>query len=290
MKYLRMIVALSYFGVSASAYAQPGFISATSIDSVVANSDYVLVGTVEKFEKADPEGEFDASYLRVWLTIEENLKSPKIEAVSGPVSSYPYKRFFHPGGQFEYYGESLAEAKQQGSRLLIAVGGDVPYALKLDEQGLKILSADFQVLSDSDSIIRAAKEAISRVPANVNRLQTLTLWKPDSVELKFGQPLQLNVPVDERLDRKTQGLLESNSFRDRIGGLEAIRYFKTQENIANARELLSDPFKQKLWDTRLRPYNSYCVRKAAWETFHAWGIKVDKPVLREEVEIKTDRE
>ena len=150
-----------------------------------------------------------------------------------------------------------------------------------------VLTADFRLLADDDSVIRAAKEAISRVPANVKRIHTLTLWKPESIELELGQPLKLNVPVDERLEKLTKGLLESKSPRDRIGGLEAIRYFKTEENIASARKLLADPYKTKLWDTQtavLKPYYSYEVRSAAWNTFQSWGIAVDKPVIREEIQ------
>ena len=281
------IIALGIFCFSASVHAQPGYISATSIDSVVANSDHVFVGTIQKYEKIERGDEFGASHLRVWFEIAETLKGPNSLPFSGHVTTYPYVGFFHPFGQFEYFEQALAKVKKRGYQLFVAVGGDKPYAFVLQGNGSNVLTADFRLLADDDSVIRAAKEAISRVPANVKRIHTLTLWKPESIELELGEPLKLNVPVDERLEKLTKGLLESKSPGDRIGGLEAIRYFKTEENIASARKLLADPFKQKLWDTQtpgLKPYYSYAVRKAAWNTFRVWGITVDKPTLREDIE------
>ena len=279
------IIALGSFCLSASVHAQPGYIDATSIDSVAVNSDHVFVGTIQKYKKIEHGDEFGTSRLEVWFDIVESLKRPKSLPFSGHVTTYPYVHFFHPSGQFGYYEQALAKAKKRGDQLLVAVGGDQPYAFVLQDSG--VLTADFRLLEGDEAVIRAAKEAISRVPANVKRIHTLTLWKPESVKLDMGQPLKLNVPVDERLEKLTKGLLESKSPEDRIAGLEAIRYFKTEENIASARKLLADPYKIQLRDTKtagLKPYYSYEIRKAAWNTFRVWGLTVNKPTLREEIE------
>ena len=125
------IIALGIFFFSASVHAQPGYISATSIDSVVANSDHVFVGTIQKYEKIERGGEFGTSHLRVWFDIVETLKGPKSLPFSDHVTTYPYVRFFHPFGQFEYFEQGLANVKKRGNQLFVAAGGDRPYAFEL---------------------------------------------------------------------------------------------------------------------------------------------------------------
>lgn len=286
MRAVNIVLAFAILlGCSTSIFAQPGYISGTSLDSMVVNSDHVFIGTIRKFEKQErKEGSNDR--LLVWFAIEETLKSPQSVLASSPITTEPYTCFFQPLGQFEYYDTYLPKLKEQRSRLLVAVGGDTPFAIDLDHKGQKVLTSDFEILEDADAVIQAAKEAIARVPPNVRRIHTLTLWKPEAIELDLGQPVRLNVPVDERLEKRTHSLLASESPKDRIAGLEAIRYFKTDENIAKAKNLLTDPYQEKRWDTQtddLKPYLSYLVRVAAWDTFRAWGIKVEKPVLRKDI-------
>ena len=276
---------LSIWCFSLSAHAQPGFISATSIDSVVVNSDYVFLGTVKTYEKIEPDQ--GAPYLWVSFDVTETLKRPQSHELKGEVTTGRYVRFFHPLGQYEFYEQGIGRVKESGSQMFVAVGGETPYAIDLGSDGIKAISADFRALKDKEDLIRAAKEAIARIAPNVKRLHTVTLWKLDSIALNLGQPLRLNVPVDNRLERMTDVLLRSKSALDRSGGLESIRYFKTEKNIARAKELLSDPFQKKLWDTQaadLKPYYSYEVRKSAWNTFRVWGIGIDVPVLREDIE------
>jgi len=260
-------------GCSTSTFAQPGYISGTSLDSMVVNSDHVFIGTIRKFEKQEGKAGSNDRLL-VWFAIEETLKSPQSVLASSPITTDPYTCFFQPLGQFEYYDIYLPKLIEKRSRLLVAVGGDIPFAIDLDDKGQKVLTSDFEILD------------VSRVPPNVRRIHTLTLWKPEAIELDLGQPVRLKVPVDERLEKRTHSLLASESPKDRIAGLEAIRYFKTDENIAKAKNLLTDPYQEKRWDTQtddLKPYLSYLVRVAAWDTFRVWGIKVEKPVLRKDI-------
>ena len=100
----------------------------------------------------------------------------------------------------------------------------------------------------------------------------------------MGQDIQLEVPVDSQLEELSTRLLESEIPHERISGLQMIRYFKTEENIARANKLLADPFKAKVWKADVaKEYNSYKVREAAWNTFEKWDIEVEKPVLREDL-------
>jgi hypothetical protein len=72
----------------------------------------------------------------------------------------------------------------------------------------------------------------------------------------------------------------------RAEGARALRYFKSDENIASLRKLLADPGCAYRYPD---PKNDniqeriYVVRYQAYQTLKAWGVEVEKPVITEEV-------
>lgn len=71
----------------------------------------------------------------------------------------------------------------------------------------------------------------------------------------------------------------------RSDGIKALRFFKSDENIARLKTLLDDPDSGYL----RHPTNNmgvevrqFTVRKEAFETLEQWGVKVKKPIIRVE--------
>ena len=278
MKLVEIVVPLalvaSWF---ASAYAQPGYEIVESIESMVANADYVCIAKVIEYE----EMEIDVFPRRfgVKFAIEERLKSPDpltITALS------LVRKFRIPA-----YAKVLAEWQKKGTRLLVATDWDNPdnnHVVELDTEHPKTVTADFQLLRDSESVIQLAKEVIETMPAHVKRIHTFQLAVPESLVSKMNaqQRVQLRVPADERLEKKAQAFLRSNSPRDRSVGLRAIRYFKTTHNIAAVRKLLDDPYTIE-HDAEEGRYHFYKVRSDAYDTLRIWAVKTEKPALRKPI-------
>ena len=132
-------------------------------------------------------------------------------------------------------------------------------------------------------MIRVAREAISKAPKNVRRVHTFVLPAPESftAEMNVGDLVYVTVPADERLEKKAFALVKSNSPTDRMKGLEAIRFFKSKENISKVRALLNDPRREEVNRPNQKTTYVYRVRKGAWNTLRTWGIEIEMPVIEE---------
>ena len=68
--------------------------------------------------------------------------------------------------------------------------------------------------------------------------------------------------------------------------MRALRYFRSDGNIARLRGMLDDPgwamvaFAQ---DNRGVEVRSYGIRQGAYDILRSWGVDVERPVVRQEV-------
>ena len=162
--------------------------------------------------------------------------------------------------------------------------------IALTDEPLEILTADFQLLRDPEAVIRIAKETVSRFPAGVRRVHTFPVSVPREVVIgtkwESSGGLELAVPVDERLEKRAQDGILSANFLTREESARALRYFKSDENVARVKTLLNDPgwgyFKHPSQNNGIE-VRHYGVREAAFGTLKSWGVNVEKPVIREEV-------
>ena len=264
--------------VSVQASAQPLFSHAVSIECTVINADIVVVGKLVEFSGEREDG------WTATIAVEETLKG----------EHRPLRRLrlgHHPASV-------LAKWKDQMSQLLLAAKERSPAAgsarvIDLASEELAVLTVDFTLLRKADAVVRMAKEAARRMPG-VTRISTFDLTVPRETVAGTkwtdyyctGGYLTLQVPIDNRLEKRAHEFVHSDNYMRRGEGARALRYFKSDENVARVKSLLDD----QEWAYGLRAEENkglevriYGVRKQAYETLEYWGVKAERPLIREEV-------
>jgi hypothetical protein len=262
--------------VAIPAQAQPLFGAAESIECTVVNAEVVVLGTFMNFDGEHEDGTRVAT-----VAVEETLKG----------AHRPARRV-----RLVASAMVLTTWKNQARRLLVAMTGDPPAAstvIDLADDDLAVLTADFQLLRRPDQVIQAAKGATRRMPG-VTRIDTFSLLVPGELvrETPWGQYyatggyITLSVPVDERLEARAIGLIGSQSYMERQKGVEALRWFRSAENVERVKALLDDPGWAYLYhaqENRGLEVRIYGIRKAAHETLKYWGVNEKPPRIREEI-------
>jgi hypothetical protein len=281
-------VAAVWVFAAAQSTAQPLFPAAKSIETLVANADLVVVGKLVELRADDKTAESRGH--EIVLAVEETLKQDLY-------TIDPYERL---GMRVSKPLADVQDWKRRGSLLLVAHDEYAPNAstvIELATGRLEVLTADFTLLLDADAVLRIARETVQHTPAAIKRIHTFALAVPREVVVGTkwepyygtGGHLRLSVPVDQSLEKRAQDYIGSDSYQKREEGVRALRYFKSDQNIARVKRLISDPG----WGYLKRaPENDgvevrwYGVRDQAFRTLRAWGVEVEKPVIRDEVRRK----
>ncbi len=269
--------------LSDQAFAQPLFDCADSIECTVANSDIVLVGKLVEFGEEQARGDQGRE---AKIIVEESLKVPFRESYDEGISV----RLSCPESV-------LADWKDHSRRLLVAIGEQSPRATAIDltPEKLEVLTEDFELLRDPADVIRIVKETVERMPPAVKRIHTFKLLVPHDVFAKTRSAkyhgMFLKVPVDERLEKKACEYLDSDDYSRRSEGVEALRYFKSDENSERLKAALKDPgwgYLHHAEHNRGIEVRYYGVRREAYRILKSWGIETQKPAFSEEI-TKLDR-
>lgn len=271
-------VCISLF-VAVEAQAQPLVGGVESIECSVANSLLVVVGTIVEVH---PKEEADTSVgVQATMLVEETLK--------GSHGDRRRVRLRRPAAD-------LAGWKERSTRLLV-VQSDPPTdtdVIDLTDKGLAVLTSDLTLLRKPEDVIRAVKETVRRMPG-VTRIETYRLRVPNRATVagtkweetyKTGGYIRVAVPVDDRLEKLAIEYVRTKNSEQRQEGAALLRYFKSDENVARAKALLDDPnwgYSQRAEENRGVEVRSYGVREMAYSTLNYWGVKVEKPITREEV-------
>lgn len=276
--------ALGVLAVAATpAFAQPLIDCVDSIECTVANSDIVLVGKLVKFGEQQARGD---QGLQATITVEESLKVPFHESYDEGISV-----------RIRYPESVLADWKDHSRRLLVAIGEQSPRVTVIDltPENLEVLTEDFKILRDPADVIQIVKETVERMPPAAKRIHTFKLMVPHDVFAKTRSAkysgMFLRVPVDERLEKKACEYLDSDDYSRRYDGVEALRYFKSDENIVRLKAALKDPgwnYLHEAEHNRGVEVRDYGVRRVAYRILKSWGIETQKPAFSEEI-IKLDR-
>jgi hypothetical protein len=262
-----------FFTVPAVASSQPLFSSTESIDSSVTNSAVVVVGNL-----ATVGNGIDRDIGT--LAVEQTLKGEHHQRLQV---------------RFNYPTEVVAGWKERSAQLLVMARGEKPTVtrvIELSANRLEVMAADFAVIRKPEEVIGAAIEAVRRMPA-VKQIETFRLVVPgkaatDTQWHKYyetGGYLTLDVPVDERLEKRALECIRSAKYTEREVGARALRCFKSEENIGRVKLLLTDPGRAYLKHAEENmgvEVRFYGVRAAAYQTLRYWGVRVDEPVTREE--------
>jgi hypothetical protein len=272
-----LVVALGASLLNATAtQAQPIFGDTESIGCLVVNADLVFVGTLETFkDQADPDGH------EAVIIVEDTLKVPRGEC---------YTKL---GVRLPGPASLLTQWEGNPHRLLVFVKEEAPTAAVIDlaDENLEVFNANLSILRDRELVIEAAREMVRRTPLAVRRLQTFRLDVPRALlkgtRWETLDGLKVSVPVDDLLERRAiESIRSENDFR-RLEGIQALWYFKSDENVERLTPLLDDPA------SIFRPAEAgqfdgpgirhYYIREAAYRTLTSWEVAVEPPIIREEV-------
>ncbi len=148
-------------------------------------------------------------------------------------------------------------------------------------------------IGDPEVVVELARKAVNRLPRGIKRVHTFAVRVPREVVAgtrwktcyETGGHLLLSVPADQHLEKRALDVVRSENPHQRGEGVEALVYFKSDENIGLVKPLLNDP---EVTYSRLgadgKPVERfYGVRYSAYRTLKAWGIAVEEPVVREAV-------
>jgi hypothetical protein len=259
---------------SVEVQAQPIFGHAESIEYVVANADVVVIG--ELTELGDTKEILGSDWRQVTIAAKETLKGDTWQPLRVHVPN----------------PESVLSKWKDGShRLLVAIQHDnTPTGTVIDLTGekLEVATAELKFLRKPEDVIRIARETVRRMPGVRRTFGVRIMLHYDAIgntQWAGNHGLGVIVPVDDRLEMRAHEYICSDDSIRRSDGIKALRFFKSDENIARLKTLLDDP------DTGYlrHPVNNmgvevrqYSVRKEAFETLEQWGVKVKKPIIRVE--------
>jgi hypothetical protein len=234
-----------------------------SVDSIVANANQVVVGRILNTGVTTQDGEGRRAGTIV-LAVEKTLKGDQVRGpLDLPIANFGsfYKGEFYP---------ATSDPLPYSHRLLVALRNDAASparitAIDLDAASLAVMSADLVVLKTSVEVIRAAEDEIRRWLAGARRVDFFE-WPAPGYNVK-GDPFcgyQIILPVDERLEERARAILRRGADAERPIAINALRFFKSDENIHLLTEALIDQ------DDSNRRY--------AYQTLKGWGIDVAEPV------------
>ena len=280
-----LTIAWVVFAAAQQAVAQPLVGGTQSIESTVANADFVFVARITKI--ADAKRTDKGELHQVTITVDQTLKQEVL-------TDEPYQemQICLP------HSATLLEGwKEHSSCLLVALDEHIPWMTRVIDLApgkVEVFKADFTLLRDPQAVIRSANETLKKMPAGVKRVHTFGRLVPHELvaETKWAgyNSLLLYVPVDGQLEKRAIELIRSDSLLDRDEGVRALRHFRSDENVERVKKLLKDPG----WSYLRHPINNngvevrlYTVRKSAYQILKMWDVEVDKPRFQEEVR-KTD--
>ncbi|RCS42148.1 hypothetical protein DTL42_20165 [Bremerella cremea] len=276
-----LIVLGIFYAAAQQALGQPLVAKAESIESAVINADLVLVAKLVHIGEAKQVD--GREFYNTNISIVRNLKQDLY-------LDEPHKKL-----QAELLGPAavLADWKDRSCDLLVLIYNYEPYATKVIELApgkMEVMKADFTLLREPEAVLNAAEQALQRTPPAIKRLHTFELHVPRNLiantqwDNYFG--LFLNVPVDQQLEKRAIKYLRSENYNERKEGARALRYFRSDENIARLKTLLQDPG----WGYLRHPADNngievryYGVRDSAYLTLKSWDVEVDKPETQETI-------
>lgn len=275
---LRLLFALSIVWslLFETARAQPGPAFASSVEHAANNAAVVMLARVIEVEDTD-ESEPPVTV----FAIDETLK--------GMHKERRQLKVLQPAKVVRLWKDETRQV------LVTTYDGDVALtAIDLDSNTLAEFTADLTLLTKPEEVIRCFREAIRRSPG-ITRMLSIGLKATADMSRRAekwrirAEGVIVSVPVDEALEQLARKFVLSADYQQRCDGVRALQFFRSDENIARAKELLADPGYSV---NRPAEHNDgveqrvFGVRNAAYETLKYWGIAVEKPTLHAEVRVE----
>jgi ankyrin repeat protein len=269
IRLLSSLILLSIFRVHAP--AQPVGYWVDSLEVIAGQSSQIVVGKVVEYSGEDG---WDKKRT-VTIAVSETIKGDKQPTLSIQVNTRL---------------SDIAWMKKKGSRVLVALGKDIPWKtvfVNLDEPDQRFTTSDFRVITSPQKAIDLLKSAAIRYPDSTQfKSFHFRLPKDASNDWRTYYPDQfamgVTVPVDGRLKGWAMRQLRSKNAEQVILGLQALNLFKDPEiNNILKRQLKSpittiDNAAENNWGIEVQ---SFAVRKEALRLLESRKIEVDKPEL-----------
>jgi hypothetical protein len=157
-------------------------------------------------------------------------------------------------------------------------------------RGPPYFSKDFSLLKDNEEVL-ACVRAYAKTTPKVQPIHSIRI--PAPVSRRSGRLNYLIVPVEPTLEQRAKRLIAAP--RDfipkgkqldpearyllRFGGVDSLRYFKSDANAELLRSLLDDPL--EVFESGFVP--QYPVRVKAYEVLLHWGVEVPLPKSAQEI-------
>lgn len=265
-----------------------------SIELLVADSDRIVRGRVRAVEHGEDRR---LAWEIAVVKVAEVLKGEKCQSVSFIV--YRYLRTPRLALAWQENGFELLLFLVTGERYRKNADRLVrkkhPWALR-DRRGLHsaielngkpgrhIFTFDLVRLRKKDEILKAARVAAA-FTGGARHLKTHFIALPLALTPEGFDFHSLGVffPVDRRLEERAHEWVKSDHYHLRMDGVNALRYFRSDENLAILRDMLSDPIPAP----HCRYLRLYRTRGVAYRILKGWGIDVPEPVTRERVRTAT---
>lgn len=268
------VTAIALLSVLDRVFAQPLFGDAQSIECTVINADLVVLGELVELRR-------DGDGVAANLAIEKTLKGehrPRLRVLLARSA------------------EHLVTRNDRLQRFMLAArdgSSGKTHLIDLGSEDLAVLTADLTLLRQPGDVVKIAQQAIGRMPG-VLRIETFRLVVPREIVggtswadyYGTGGYLRLEVPVDDRLEKRARDYIQSKDYSHRAAGARALRYFNSEENVRRVKALLDDcewAYSRHAEHNDGVEVRTYGVRKAAYDTLEYWGIEVEPPIFREEV-------
>jgi len=257
-----LLLSLAVALTSGEANAQPVHVSYWTIEAKVAQAESVLLGTISHVTPNTPKRPDGPIGYTLTIRANEALKGD----VNREVGNLLTNAIGSPDPRYEQWMQAktsilffLGPTPKAGAGRTwdcLPLGAQVPAERGFSaRQGPPMFSLDFTVLPDTESILTRAR---AFAKAHPRRLPVHAIRIPPAVGRKrgFGGPLDdLLVPVEPSLEARAKRLLATpeefvlkeealdaySRHQLRFGGVDSLRYFKSDANAALLRSLLADP-------------------------------------------------
>lgn len=295
---------LAFLGIAVAvgmARAQPVCRAFWTVEARVGQADQVFVGTISKVSRktlvapggADKigttwhDGQFEYTLtLKVGETLKGNLNGivDDLRPAFGTWADERYEQWMRAETSILWLLGPTPERDQRRHWDFVPLGEPVPAEHRAsDPRGGPHFSNDFRLLKDNEEVLACAR-AYAKTSPKVQPTHRIQI--PPGLE--SGQWNYLIVPVEPTLEQRARRLIAApqeftpkgenpNPYALRMlrfGGVDSLRYFKSDANAELLRSLLDEPLKADEW-------MPIVVR--AYEILLHWGVETPLPKSAQEI-------
>lgn len=277
--------------------AQPRYNGIWTVEARVGQADQVIVGTVGQVSRktvvapggADeigvtwPDGKYEYTLtLKVGETLKGNLKGivDDLRPVPTVGADARYEQWMRAGTSMLWFLGPTSEPGRRRRWDFLPLGGRVPTEGGFGNRGRgPHFSKDFRLLKDNEEVLACAR-AHAKIAPKVQPAHSIHV--PAAIARESGPWNYLIVPVEPALEQRAKRLIaapqefmpkgENPGPHDlrmlRFGGVDSLRYFKSDANAELLRSLLGEPPGQP---------EGKPVSVRAYEILLHWGVETPLP-------------